>query len=103
MTGGRIALLDVNVLLALFDPDHVQSLVETLRANNATWAFSLRKIVDAEGRFIAFDNAFHGRTMGAVSLTGTPKYREGFGGVAGRGRGFSGGGSKCSTTGRAGL
>ncbi|HVH47984.1 MAG TPA: acetylornithine/succinylornithine family transaminase [Labilithrix sp.] len=34
-------------------------------------------------RFIAFHNAFHGRTMGAVSLTGTPKYREGFGAVEG--------------------
>ena len=34
-------------------------------------------------KFVAFDNAFHGRTMGAVSLTGTPKYREGFGGVEG--------------------
>lgn len=34
-------------------------------------------------RFVAFHNAFHGRTMGAVSLTGTPKYREGFGGVEG--------------------
>jgi len=34
-------------------------------------------------RFLAFDNAFHGRTMGALSLTGTPKYREGFGEVAG--------------------
>ncbi len=34
-------------------------------------------------KFLAFDNAFHGRTMGAVSLTGTPKYREGFGGVEG--------------------
>lgn len=30
-------------------------------------------------RFIAFENAFHGRTLGALSLTGTPKYREGFG------------------------
>lgn len=30
-------------------------------------------------RIIAFDNAFHGRTMGAVAMTGTPKYREGFG------------------------
>jgi acetylornithine/N-succinyldiaminopimelate aminotransferase len=30
-------------------------------------------------RFVAFDNAFHGRTLGALSLTGTPKYREGFG------------------------
>lgn len=30
-------------------------------------------------RFIAFNASFHGRTMGAVSLTGTPKYKEGFG------------------------
>jgi acetylornithine/N-succinyldiaminopimelate aminotransferase len=30
-------------------------------------------------RVIAYHNAFHGRTMGALSMTGTPKYREGFG------------------------
>jgi acetylornithine/N-succinyldiaminopimelate aminotransferase len=30
-------------------------------------------------RIIAFHNAFHGRTMGALSMTGTPKYHEGFG------------------------
>lgn len=30
-------------------------------------------------RFVAFQNAFHGRTMGALALTGTAKYREGFG------------------------
>ena len=30
-------------------------------------------------RMIAFENAFHGRTLGALSMTGTPKYREGFG------------------------
>jgi len=30
-------------------------------------------------RVVAFDSAFHGRTMGALSMTGTPKYREGFG------------------------
>lgn len=30
-------------------------------------------------RIIAFHNAFHGRTLGALALTGTPKYREGFG------------------------
>ncbi len=30
-------------------------------------------------RVVAFDNAFHGRSMGALSMTGTPKYREGFG------------------------
>jgi acetylornithine/N-succinyldiaminopimelate aminotransferase len=34
-------------------------------------------------RFLAFDNAFHGRTMGAVALTGTPKYHEGFGPMVG--------------------
>lgn len=30
-------------------------------------------------RIIAFDNAFHGRSLGALSMTGTPSYREGFG------------------------
>jgi acetylornithine/N-succinyldiaminopimelate aminotransferase len=30
-------------------------------------------------RVIAFHQAFHGRTLGALSMTGTPKYREGFG------------------------
>jgi acetylornithine/N-succinyldiaminopimelate aminotransferase len=30
-------------------------------------------------RVIAFHNAFHGRTLGALSMTGTTKYREGFG------------------------
>jgi acetylornithine/N-succinyldiaminopimelate aminotransferase len=30
-------------------------------------------------RYVAFHASFHGRTMGAVTLTGTPKYKEGFG------------------------
>jgi acetylornithine/N-succinyldiaminopimelate aminotransferase len=30
-------------------------------------------------RFVAFHQSFHGRTMGAVSLTGNPKDHEGFG------------------------
>jgi acetylornithine/N-succinyldiaminopimelate aminotransferase len=34
-------------------------------------------------KVIAFHNAFHGRTMGALSMTGTPKYREGFGEIPG--------------------
>ncbi len=34
-------------------------------------------------KIVAFHNAFHGRTMGALSMTGTPKYREGFGAVEG--------------------
>jgi acetylornithine/N-succinyldiaminopimelate aminotransferase len=29
--------------------------------------------------FVAFENSFHGRTMGALSVTGQPKYRNGFG------------------------
>jgi len=32
---------------------------------------------------IAFDNSFHGRTMGALTATGQPKYREGFGPIGG--------------------
>lgn len=33
----------------------------------------------ARVRVIAFADAFHGRTLGALSMTGTAKYREGFG------------------------
>lgn len=32
---------------------------------------------------IAFDNSFHGRTLGALTATGQKKYREGFGPIAG--------------------
>lgn len=34
---------------------------------------------DDRVRVVAFENGFHGRTLGALSMTGTPKYREGFG------------------------
>ncbi len=34
---------------------------------------------EPRARIIAFDNGFHGRTLGALSMTGTKKYREGFG------------------------
>ena len=34
-------------------------------------------------RVIAFDNSFHGRTLGALAVTGQPKYREGCGPMAG--------------------
>ncbi|NUQ75802.1 MAG: aspartate aminotransferase family protein [Polyangiaceae bacterium] len=30
-------------------------------------------------RIIAFENSFHGRTLGAIAVTGNAKYREGFG------------------------
>lgn len=41
-----------------------------------------RAFLAGEGRrtrFLAFHQAFHGRSMGALALTGTPKYWEGFG------------------------
>ncbi len=34
-------------------------------------------------RIVSFRSAFHGRTMGALAMTGTPKYREGFGEMPG--------------------
>jgi acetylornithine/N-succinyldiaminopimelate aminotransferase len=34
-------------------------------------------------RIIAFDNSFHGRTLGALTLTGQAKYRDGFGPLSG--------------------
>lgn len=35
------------------------------------------------GRIIAFDNSFHGRTLGALAATGQPKYKDGFGPLPG--------------------
>ena len=37
----------------------------------------------SRSRIIAFHSAFHGRTLGALSMTGTPKYKEGFGAPGG--------------------
>jgi acetylornithine/N-succinyldiaminopimelate aminotransferase len=34
-------------------------------------------------RIIAFDNSFHGRTLGALAATGQPKYKDGFGPLPG--------------------
>ena len=48
-------------------------------ARHHFWAKGDKK----RSRMIAFDSAFHGRTMGALSLTGTSKYREGFGDFSG--------------------
>jgi len=37
----------------------------------------------ARSNVIAFHNSFHGRTLGALAMTGTPKYHEGFHPVTG--------------------
>lgn len=38
------------------EPDHVASLMGKITAEGLAWAYSLRRIVDAEGRFIANDD-----------------------------------------------
>ncbi len=37
----------------------------------------------ADSQIIAMNHSFHGRSMGALSVTGTPKYREPFGSIDG--------------------
>ncbi len=39
-----------------FDPDHVASLMARITAEGLSWAYALRKIVDADGRFLANDD-----------------------------------------------
>jgi acetylornithine/N-succinyldiaminopimelate aminotransferase len=52
-------------------------------ANEAALKLSRRVFFErgdkARVRILAFDGAFHGRTLGALAMTGTPAYREGFG------------------------
>jgi glycosyltransferase involved in cell wall biosynthesis len=39
-----------------FEPDHLASLVAGIRADNAMWGFSLRRVFDGDGNFVALDN-----------------------------------------------
>jgi acetylornithine/N-succinyldiaminopimelate aminotransferase len=53
-------------------------------ANEAALKLARRYQIVARGQperteLVAFDGGFHGRTMGALSVTGQPKYRDGFG------------------------
>ena len=53
-------------------------------ANEAALKLARRYQVTTRARaerleIVAFENSFHGRTIGALSVTGQPKYREGFG------------------------
>ena len=56
-------------------------------ANEAALKLARRFFHDAgqrsRTRIIAFHNAFHGRSLGALAMTGNPKYREGFGEIPG--------------------
>lgn len=70
-------------LTALSGLDRVFFCNSGAEANEALFKLARRRSFargdKSRTKFIAFDNAFHGRTMGALALTGTPKYREGFG------------------------
>jgi acetylornithine/N-succinyldiaminopimelate aminotransferase len=53
-------------------------------ANEAALKLARRYQAVAQSRperieFVAFENSFHGRTFGALAVTGQPKYRNGFG------------------------
>jgi acetylornithine/N-succinyldiaminopimelate aminotransferase len=53
-------------------------------ANEAALKLARRYQVTTQGRparteIVAFESSFHGRTIGALSVTGQPKYRDGFG------------------------
>jgi predicted acetylornithine/succinylornithine family transaminase len=53
-------------------------------ANEAALKLARRYQIVTRGQperteIVAFENSFHGRTLGALSVTGQPKYRDGFG------------------------
>jgi len=53
-------------------------------ANEAALKLARRYQIVTRGQperteIVAFDNSFHGRTLGSLSVTGQPKYRDGFG------------------------
>jgi predicted acetylornithine/succinylornithine family transaminase len=39
-------------------------------------AMKFARKLNGRGKYVAFESSFHGRTMGALSLTANPKYRE---------------------------
>ncbi len=66
-------------LVALAFPSRVFFSNSGSEANEAAIKFA-RRVGNEQGRteLFAFDRSFHGRTMGVLSLTWTPKYREPF-------------------------
>lgn len=52
-SGDYIMWLDDDNIL---EPNHVESLVKTVEENKLDWAYSLRKIIDEEGKFICNDD-----------------------------------------------
>ncbi|HWY61557.1 MAG TPA: glycosyltransferase family A protein [Rhizomicrobium sp.] len=60
--GGFSHLVNAHYLLFLdqdnfFDPDHVSSQVENIEKNGLDWSYSLRKVCDLSGNFVARDDS----------------------------------------------
>ena len=51
--GNYVAFLDED---NWFDPEHVASLIETIRSKDLAWAYALRKIADRDGVILANDD-----------------------------------------------
>lgn len=53
--------------------------VETALKIARKWGEKVKGVAKNKGQIIACENNFHGRTLGAVSLSTDPQYRDGFG------------------------
>jgi ornithine--oxo-acid transaminase len=53
--------------------------VETALKAARRWGYEVKGIVENQAEIIACTGNFHGRTMGAVSLSSDPEYKRGFG------------------------
>lgn len=53
--------------------------VETAIKAARRWAYDVKGVEDNKAEIIGCDGNFHGRTMGAVSLSSDPEYKRGFG------------------------
>jgi len=53
--------------------------VETAIKASRRWAYEVKGVAENQAEIIACNGNFHGRTMGAVSLSSDPDYKRGFG------------------------
>ena len=56
--------------------------VETALKTMRLWAYSVKGIPDNQAEIIVCANNFHGRTIGAISMSSEPVYRDNFGPLA---------------------
>lgn len=57
--------------------------VETAIKTARRWGYDIKGVADNQAEIIACVGNFHGRTMGAVSLSSDPEYKRGFGPMLG--------------------